>query len=112
MVDRPSDGGVPGRSVHAVCPQHVLSHGARAGYEWLRPIDPLIYLLAEVLAVATSFGPLALPFVKAPGRVLRAAVMTSLALGALANVAWMFRGFFLCAFSFYFTVRPAMGTMR
>lgn len=55
------------------------------GYEWLVPIDPFIYLLTEVTALATSFGLLALPFVKTPGRTLRAVLMASFALAVLAT---------------------------
>jgi hypothetical protein len=72
------------------------------GYEWLGPIDPPIYLLTEAVAFATSFGLLALPFVKAPRRTLRAVLMASLASGALATVARMVRGLYLGDFWFPF----------
>jgi hypothetical protein len=72
------------------------------GYEWPGPIDPLVYLLTEALAVATSLGLLALPFVRFPGRTMQAMLMTSLALGVLANAARMLRGVYLGDFWFPF----------
>ncbi|MGH6920603.1 MAG: hypothetical protein ACREJ0_23200 [Geminicoccaceae bacterium] len=65
------------------------------GYEWPIPIDPLIFLQTEAAALAASLGLLAAPFVKAPGPVARALLMTSLALGALAIVARMVSGLFV-----------------
>ncbi|MGH6899831.1 MAG: hypothetical protein ACREJ5_25315 [Geminicoccaceae bacterium] len=70
------------------------------GYEWLDTIEPRLYVLGEALAMTTNFGLLALPFLKAPGRVMRPVVITALALGALANAAWMIRGLFLGALWF------------
>jgi hypothetical protein len=76
------------------------------GYEWLVPIDPLIYLLTEAAALATSFGLLALPFVKAPGRTLRAVLMASFAFGVLANAYRMLSGVYMGDFWFPFTCDP------
>jgi hypothetical protein len=75
------------------------------GYEWLVPMDPFIYLLTEAIALATSFGLLALPFLKVPGRSLRVVVMASLALGAFANAARLVWGVYAGDFWFAFVCK-------
>jgi hypothetical protein len=72
------------------------------GYKWPEPVDPLLFLLTETGGLATSFGLLALPFVKAPNRTIRAVLMVSLTLGALANAARMLSGVYLGDFWFPF----------
>jgi hypothetical protein len=79
------------------------------GHEWLDTIEPRPYLLGEALATATNFGLLVLPFLKAAGSCVRVVIVASLALSALANAAWMIRGLFSGAFSFYFTCEPQDG---
>ncbi len=72
------------------------------GYKWPAPVEPILFLQTEAMALATSLGLLALPFVRSPGRTIRAVLMTSLALGVLANTARMLRGVYLGDFWFPF----------
>jgi hypothetical protein len=58
--------------------------------------------VTEAVALATSFGLLALPFVKAPGRTMRVVITASLALGALVNAARMVWGVYVGNFWFAF----------
>lgn len=73
-----------------------------SGYKWPEPVEPLLFLQTEAVALATSFGLLALPFVRFPGRKMRAVLMTSLGLGVLANAVRMLRGVYLGDFWFPF----------
>jgi hypothetical protein len=48
-------------------------------------------LLSYALALFTNFGLMAMPFVRAPGRLLRTLVAVSLGCGALISAAWLLR---------------------
>jgi hypothetical protein len=72
------------------------------GYKWPEPVEPILFLQTEAMALATSLGLLGLPFVRSTGGSVRAVLMTSLGLGVLANAARMLRGLYLGDFWFPF----------
>jgi hypothetical protein len=75
-------------------------------YKWPEPVEPHLFWLTEGMALATSFGLLALPFVKTPRRRMRMLLMASLTLGVLANAYRMLSGVYMGDFWFPFVCDP------
>jgi hypothetical protein len=69
-------------------------------FKWPGPVDPNVFWFTEGMALATSFGLLALPFVTTPHRRMRVVLVASLTLGVLANAYRMLSGVYMGDFWF------------